>query len=175
MHPVSFFKCLRMRTTLPSVGQSALGTLILVLPAWPAQPSCANPNFVVDTFIVRWNEHASKGNLGRSWTLPAYNGLGFLRQNLEAQGVLLTLRIDKNRCINRVDIKSRRSDASGYAALVAWSSVIVATNPFLPKEQRKTVFSALRLDTPDAGGSYTVNRVTYAFVENTEVNDFSAT
>lgn len=140
-----------------------------------AQAGCTNANFAADAFISKWNERVTTDKLGPGWHLEKYNGLGFIRQNIDGPSLLLTAQVDKAGCVTRVDIKSRRADADGYAALVAWSSVIMVTNPSLAKDQRKTVFSALKLDKPDAGGSYSANHVTYKFVENEETNDLSAT
>lgn len=140
----------------------------------PAYASCANPDFAADAFVSKWNERVTGDKLGPSWHLEKYKGLGFIRQNLDGTSLLLTAKVDKAGCITHLDIKSRRADADGYAALVAWSSVIIVTNPSLPKEQRKTVFTALGIDKPSAGGSYTTNHVIYKYVENAETNDFSA-
>jgi hypothetical protein len=142
----------------------------------PAQGSCANADFAAATFIAKWNERVKTDKLDSSWQVENYNGLGFIRHNLGGARLLLTAQVDKAGCITEVHIKSRRADAEakGLAALVAWSSIIIVTNPSLPKEQRKNVFESLKLDQPVAGGSYTVNHVTYAYTENTEINDFSA-
>jgi hypothetical protein len=140
-----------------------------------AGASCPNPDFVADTFIAKWNERVTTDKLGPSWHLERYKALGFVRQNLDGTSLLLTAKVNKDGCITQVEIKSRRADAEPYAALAAWSSVIIVTNPSLPKDQRKTVFTALKLDKPDAGGSYSVNHVAYKFVEDGETNDFSAT
>jgi hypothetical protein len=115
----------------------ALTGLVVVLPALSAQGSCANANFAAETLISNWNERAAKTNLGAAWTLPKYNGLGSIRKTLEGSSLLLVARVDKNACVYRIDIKSRRADSSGYAALVAWSSVIIVTNPSLSCQRRR--------------------------------------
>jgi len=156
--------------------QGALVALLVLLSAaGPARAACTNGNFAADTFISRWNDRGTTGKLGPSWHLEKYNSLGFIRQNLDGTSLLLTAKVDKAGCITRVEIKSRRADAEPYAALVAWTSVIIVTNPDLPKERRKDVFKALKLDKPDADGSCSVNHVTYKFTEDAETNDFSAT
>ncbi|HXM97609.1 MAG TPA: hypothetical protein VN982_03970 [Candidatus Dormibacteraeota bacterium] len=149
--------------------------LVAVCAVSSANASCPNLNFTADTFVSKWNERVTADKLGPSWHLEKYNGLGFIRQILDDTSLLLTAKVDKSRCITVLEIKSRRADANGYAALVAWSSVIIVTNPSLPKEQRKSVFTALKLDKPDTGGSYSTNHVTYKYAENAETNDFSAT
>jgi len=162
-------------TNLTKVAHCLFATLLFAFcAAASAQASCANPDFAADAFIGKWNERVTADKLGPAWHLEKYNGLGFIRQNLDGTSLLLTAKVDKAGCITQVDIKSRRADAGGFAALVAWSSVIIVTNPSLPKEQRKTVFTALGIDKPSAGGSHTVNHVTYKYVENEETNDFSA-
>lgn len=143
--------------------------------AAPAHASCANPDFTADAFIGKWNDRVSASELGSAWQLEKYNGLGFIRQNLDGPSLLLTAQVDKAGCITKLDIKSRREDTDGYAALVAWMSVINATNPSLSREERKAVISGLNLDKPNAGGSYAAKRVTYKFAETAEMNDFSAT
>ena len=140
-----------------------------------AHAACANPDFAADTLIGKWNERASTNKLGPPWQLEKYNGLGFIRQNLDGPSLLLTAQVDKNGCVTKLEIKSRRADTDGFAALVAWTSVINVTNPTLSKDQRKEVISSLNLDKPEAGGSFTSKRVTYKFSETDETNDFSAT
>jgi hypothetical protein len=160
---------------MATLAQRLFAALLFAVCAVPsAHASCANPDFTADAFVSKWNERVTTDKLGPAWHLEKYNGLGSIRQNLDGTSLLLTAKVDKAGCITQLDIKSRRADADGYAALVAWSSVIIVTNPSLPKEQRKTVFAALGIDKPSAGGSNTTNHVTYKYVENEETNDFSA-
>jgi hypothetical protein len=156
--------------------RSVLGAVLLaVCFISSTNAACTNANFSADIFISRWNDRVTTDKLGPAWRLEKYKNLGFIRQNLDGTSLLLTAKVDKAGCITQVEIKSRRADAEPYAALVAWSSVIIVTNPDLPKDRRKEVFTALKLDKPDAGGSYSVNHVTYRFTEDGETNDFSAT
>lgn len=154
--------------------------LLTVLAFWfssiqIAHASCSNPDFAADSLIAKWNERASTNKLGPSWQLEKYKGLGFIRQNLDGPSLLLTAQVDKSGCVTKLEIKSRRADTDGFAALVAWTSVINVTNPTLSKDQRKEVITALNLDKPEAGGSFTSKRVTYKYSETEETNDFSAT
>jgi hypothetical protein len=151
------------------------GLLLACCLTQSAQASCANADFDADALIAKWNERVATSKLGPAWHLEKYNGLGFIRQNLGDPSLLLTAKVDKGRCVTRLDIKSRRADADGYAVLVACMSAIIVTNPTLSKDQRKAVlFAALGLDKPAPGRSYVANHVNYEFVKNDEINDFSA-
>jgi hypothetical protein len=151
----------------------ALPLLLLCLPLQAQQSSCQNGDFAADGLVTRWDKNATDHKFS-DWLPKKYNGLGFIRQQLGKSGLLLVGQVDKHRCVTRLEIKSRRADADGYAALVAWLWLIDATNPTTSKEQRHEVFTVLHLDQPNAGGSFKLGRVTYEFFEDEETNDFSA-
>ena len=151
-----------------------IALLLLIYPILAAHAECANSHFAADALIAKWNERVTTAKLKAAWHLEKYSGLGFIRQNLDGTSLLFTAKVDKSGCVTRADIKSRRADADGFAAQVAWLFLIEATNPDLPKEQRIAVIKALKLDQPDAGGSDKVNHVTYSYVEDTETNDLWA-
>jgi len=139
-----------------------------------AQEPCPSSAFAATTFVSRWNERVSAAHLSSDWTIPKYSRLGFIRKNLDSGSLLVVAQVDKSGCIERIDVKSRRADGDGYAALVAWNSVIIVTNSSLSKEERAAIFMNLRLDKADAGGSFAINGVIYEFTETVELNRFSA-
>jgi hypothetical protein len=93
-----------------------------------------------------------------------YDGSGTLRQSFGSTGLVLRGDVGKDGCITKLSIKSLRDsrETDGYAALVAWLSLVAVTNPALTPEERKATLNALGLDRPRAGGTHHVGRVTYS-------------
>lgn len=115
--------------------------------------------FLVANFITQWNLKTAKLTVG-TWQLRRYDGVGRVRQTLDGPSLLLVARVNKAGCITRASIRSRRADTNGFAALVAFSTLVFATNPTLSVTQRKAVLEAMKLDQPVAGGRYSVNGAT---------------
>lgn len=138
-----------------------------------AEAACPKA-FLVANFVTQWNFKTAKLTAG-TWQLRKYDGVGRIRQALDGPSLLLVAQVDKAGCITRAAVKSRRTDTNAFAALVAFSTLVFATNPTLTVPQRKAVLDAMKLDQPVAGGRYSVNGATYEFSEDAETNSFTST
>ncbi|WAC27887.1 hypothetical protein [Ancylobacter sp. SL191] len=115
--------------------------------------SCTVADFSADLFVERWNQEIASLTIG-TWRLEKYGGLGFIRQNLDGPDLTLSVQIDKNRCITKIQVTSRR-DGDGFAAQVSWVKIIKITNPTITNDIRKNIYRILNMDEVNAGGAHT--------------------
>jgi hypothetical protein len=116
----------------------AVSLLLLCLPSQAEQSSCQNGDFAADGLVTRWDKYATDHKFS-DWLLKKYNGLGFIRQQLGKSGLLLVGQVDKHRCVTRLEIKSRRADADGYAALE-----LRGCGSLMPQTRRRQKSSAMK-------------------------------
>jgi hypothetical protein len=138
--------------------------------------ACGNSGFAIRSFIDAWN-HRTRRISVKTWQLKPYDGSRSLRQSVEF-GLLLRVAVDKTGCLLKAELMSRREgpqQPDGFAALFGWLSLTAATNSKLSPRDRKLILERLDVTRDVAGGTVTVNGMTYTFFENAEVNNFSAT
>jgi hypothetical protein len=136
--------------------------------------ACDDPEIPVRKFVDIWNERTRKVSI-KTWQLKLYTGSGDIRQTVET-GLLLRVTADQNGCLVKAELASRRKGnerPDGLAALFGWISLIAATNPTLSPPDQQAILSRLAIDKPNAGGTVTLNGMTYAFVEDEDTNSFT--